>query len=153
VSASPRRNEQRFGLTAPFLGFSFLVAWAVVRTPNSTIGCALLKAASKIGFHSYSIYLWHPALLYVFIYINRPEYSFLIFWTYVTGCIAVGVAMAHLVEVPYLALRERIVPFPESTFHLLPTPTGTAGADVPNACPPPSPAPGFANVSPDSPVV
>jgi peptidoglycan/LPS O-acetylase OafA/YrhL len=144
---------QTFGLTALLLGFSFLVAWAVVRTPKSKIGRALSKAAAKIGFYSYSIYLWHPALLYIFVYINWPGRPFQVFWTYAATCIVVGVAMAHLVELPYLVLRERIVPSPESAFHLSPTPTGTAGADVPSACPHPSPAPGFANVSPDSPVV
>jgi peptidoglycan/LPS O-acetylase OafA/YrhL len=152
----PQRNHtmQTFGLTALLLGFSFLVAWAVVRTPKSTIGRALSKAAAKIGFYSYSVYLWHPALLYVFIGINRPEHPFLIFWTYVASCIALGVTMAHLVEMPYLALRERISPSPESVSRLSSVSVDVVGSALLNARPEVSRrAPGLAQVSPDSPAV
>ena len=147
----PQRNHtmQTFGLTGLLLGFSFLVAWAVVRTPKSSLARALAKPAAAIGFYSYSIYLWHTALLYLFI--DRPAHPFLVFWTYVAVCIAVGIAMSHLVEVPYLALRDRIFPAPESAVRLSPTPVDAKGPASPNARLESSQATrSFAEVSPDS---
>jgi len=101
----PQRNHlmQTFGLTGLLFGFSSLVAWAVVRTPKSRIGRLVAKTAAWIGFYSYSIYLWHTALLYLFI--DRAGPPLLLFWAYVAACLLGGIAMAHLVEMPYLALR------------------------------------------------
>ena len=99
---------QSFGLTGLLIGFSFLVAWSVVRTPKSRIGRIVSKAAARIGFYSYSIYLWHTALLYMFI--DRSGPPALIFWAYLATCLVGGIVMAHLVEMPYLAMRERLFP-------------------------------------------
>jgi peptidoglycan/LPS O-acetylase OafA/YrhL len=106
----PQRDHlmQTFGLTGLLVGFSFLVAWAVVRTPKSRIGQGVAKAAAWIGFYSYSIYLWHTALLYLFL--DRAGPPVLLFWAYVATCLGGGILMAHLVEMPYLALRERLFP-------------------------------------------
>src|SRR5208282_5021712 len=101
----PQRNHfmQTFGLTGLLLGFSFLVAWSVVRTPKSRAWRAVAKAAAWIGFYSYSIYLWHTALLYLFL--DRAGPPVVLFWAYVAACVVGGVVMAHLIEMPYLALR------------------------------------------------
>jgi peptidoglycan/LPS O-acetylase OafA/YrhL len=147
----PQRNHtmQTFGLTSLMLGFSFLVAWAVIRTPKSTVARALAKPAAKIGFYSYSIYLWHTALLYLFI--DHPDHPLLIFWAYVAICIAVGVAMSHLVEVPYLALRDRLLPAPESALRLSPASLDGAGAALPTSRSQPVPeSASMAEVSADS---
>jgi peptidoglycan/LPS O-acetylase OafA/YrhL len=148
-----QRNHtmQTFGLTGLLLGFSFLVAWAVVRTPKSALGRAVSKAAARIGFYSYSIYLWHTALLYIFI--DRPMHPLLIFWTYIATCIGAGITMAHLVELPYLALREKISPSPESVFRVSSVSGDVVGPALLNAPPEASPPPGFAHASPDSPTV
>jgi peptidoglycan/LPS O-acetylase OafA/YrhL len=101
------RAMQTFGLTGLLVGFSFLVAWSVVRTPRTVVGRALCKIAARIGFYSYSIYLWHTvvgeALFHSGVSMGR-------FWSYIAACIVAGVAMSHLVEMPYLALRERFFP-------------------------------------------
>jgi len=98
---------QTFGLSGLLLGFSFLVAWAVVRTPKSAIFRAITKAAAKIGYYSYSIYLWHTLIVYVFLDSGRTVW---VFWAYLSASIVVGIAMAHLVEIPYLALRDKLFP-------------------------------------------
>jgi len=105
----PQRQHwmQAFGLGALLLGFSFLVAWAVVRTPKSAIFRAITKAAAKIGYYSYSIYLWHTLIVYVFLDSKRTVW---VFWAYLCTSIVVGIAMAHLVEIPYLALRDKLFP-------------------------------------------
>ena len=103
------RTMQTFGITGLLLGFSFLVAWSVVRTPRSAIGHAISKFAARIGFYSYSIYLWHTILGETFF---SSDVSFWKFWSYIAICIPAGIAMAHLIEMPYLALREKHFPFP-----------------------------------------
>jgi len=105
----PQRQHwmQTFGLSALLLGFSFLVAWAVVRTPKSLVSRMVTKAAAKIGFYSYSIYLWHTLIIYVFLDSKRSVW---VFWAYLCTSVVVGIAMAHLVELPYLTLRDKLFP-------------------------------------------
>jgi peptidoglycan/LPS O-acetylase OafA/YrhL len=99
---------QTFGLTGLLVGFSFLLAWSLVRTPRTPVGRAVCRVAARVGFYSYSIYLWHTILVDAFEY--NPTLSAAKFWTYIATTVLVGIAMAHLVEMPYLALRERRFP-------------------------------------------
>jgi peptidoglycan/LPS O-acetylase OafA/YrhL len=99
---------QRFGLTGIALGFIFIVAWAVVRTPESKMGQRVAAGFASIGLYSYSIYLWHTAIADAFI--SHPPSTFLKFWSYILCCIVGGMAMAYLVEIPYLRLRDRLFP-------------------------------------------
>ncbi len=105
--AQRQRWMQTLGLSALLLGFSFLVAWAVVRTPKSAISRTVTKTASKIGFYSYSIYLWHTLIVYAFLDAKRSVW---VFWAYLSTSVVVGIVMAHLVELPYLALRDKLFP-------------------------------------------
>src|SRR4051812_20566424 len=50
---------QTVGLTSLFIGFSFLLAWAIDRKPKSRLGRAVIAMFGLVGFYSYSIYLWH----------------------------------------------------------------------------------------------
>jgi len=104
----PDRIAQTFGLTCLYVGFSFLVAWSVVRTPRTIIGRAISKGAAKIGFYSYSIYLWHTVVTDAFLF--HPNISAIKFWLFVAVCLLGGIGMARLVEMPYLALREKLFP-------------------------------------------
>jgi peptidoglycan/LPS O-acetylase OafA/YrhL len=124
----PDRIVQTFGLTFLYVGFSFLVAWSVVRSPKTSLGRAMAKGAARIGFYSYSIYLWHTLVCDAFLF--YPNLSLIRFWLYIATANVAGIAMAHLVEVPYLALRERLFPpvhessrpYPDSReSHALPT--------------------------------
>ena len=84
------RTIQTFGLTGLLIGFSFLVAWCVVRTPKTSPGRALSKCAAKVGFYSYSIYLWQTFVLAAFEY--HPSLSVAKFWIYIATTIFVGIA-------------------------------------------------------------
>jgi peptidoglycan/LPS O-acetylase OafA/YrhL len=106
------RAMQTFGLTGLYVGFGFLIAWSIGRTPKSVVGRALSKCAAMIGFYSYSIYLWHTVIVDVFEF--YPPLSATKFWAYTVTTIILGIAMARLVEMPYLALREKRFPSPES---------------------------------------
>jgi peptidoglycan/LPS O-acetylase OafA/YrhL len=106
----PDRIVQTFGLTFLYVGFSFLVAWSVVRSPKTSLGQAMAKGAARIGFYSYSIYLWHTLICDAFLY--QSNLSLIKFWIYIATTVAGGCAMAHLVELPYQALRERLFPSP-----------------------------------------
>jgi peptidoglycan/LPS O-acetylase OafA/YrhL len=109
---------QTLGLTSLSLGFSFLVAWSVVRTPRTLFPRALSRLAARIGFYSYSIYLWHRI---VHEGLFHSGVSFWKFWSYIAACIVAGVGMAYLVEMPYLALREKLFPSYQNVPHLSPS--------------------------------
>jgi peptidoglycan/LPS O-acetylase OafA/YrhL len=104
----PDRRIQRFGLTSIALGFIFLVAWAVVRSPRSRAMQITLGGFARVGVYSYSIYLWHTVIADGFLF--HPPSSFAKFWLYMISSITGGIAMAHLVEIPYLRLRDRMFP-------------------------------------------
>jgi peptidoglycan/LPS O-acetylase OafA/YrhL len=109
-----RIRYQVLGLTFLFVGFGFLVAWSIDRRPRSKAGRVILRCAAKIGFYSYSIYLWHPLVLNA-ISAHVPSLTMSVFWLCMSACIAVGIGMAILIETPALALRNKKFPSVAST--------------------------------------
>lgn len=113
-----------WGLTTTFLGFACIVTWAV--HADFKAGRALsfpIELLARIGFYSYSIYLWHWILIYYLRpYIRRlcmttgspmAWSSTLQFWQWpvcIGLSISVGILMAIVVEQPVLRLRERWFP-------------------------------------------
>ena len=93
------------GLTFAFAGFGCIVVWAVNRRASSN---PIQRLLAWIGYYSYSIYLWHgvPAI-YVF---QKLPQTALMCAAYLFVCIALGVGMAKLIEVPALQIRERYFP-------------------------------------------
>jgi peptidoglycan/LPS O-acetylase OafA/YrhL len=87
-------------LTYNLAGFCLVVLWASTRS----IRVPLL---TEIGRYSYSIYLWH---LMVTAFWRQHEMSFLSFSGDVIGCLAIGIAMGVMIELPILRLRDRLVP-------------------------------------------
>jgi peptidoglycan/LPS O-acetylase OafA/YrhL len=77
----------------------------------------IVRWASYLGSHSYSIYLWH-AVIAVFaakIWTARSATAgasswYLYFVAYIAASLGVGLAMAALIEFPILALRDREAP-------------------------------------------
>jgi len=122
------RVMQSFGLTALFIGCGFLVAWSVGRTPKNVIGAAIAKIAAKVGFYSYSIYLWHTVVCEWFLWKNTA----LAFWAYLVTAIVVGIAAATLIELPALALREKWFPSLSSESSTFPELDGTLAVSVPS---------------------
>ena len=85
-----------------YIGFVFLLAWAI---PRELPGTSSLAA---IGKHSYSIYLWH-GFFSVFFSIHIVTHAWE-FWAYVLCAISVGVLMGEAIEFPVLRARDRWLP-------------------------------------------
>jgi peptidoglycan/LPS O-acetylase OafA/YrhL len=75
----------------------------------------LLRLASFLGIRSYSIYLWHMPVEVAAKAVQRrlgsEDGHWLLYVTlYLVGAFVVGITMAHLIEFPFLKLRDRLVP-------------------------------------------
>jgi peptidoglycan/LPS O-acetylase OafA/YrhL len=113
-----------WGLTSTFLGFACIVTWAVrIPLPRGRLLALPVDLLGRIGFYSYSIYLWHwivigylrQYLRYKCITTGRPfAWSSAIErlqWPLSMGfSIIVGITMAAAVEQPVLKLRDRWFP-------------------------------------------
>jgi peptidoglycan/LPS O-acetylase OafA/YrhL len=100
------------GLTTNYLGFGGLLIVAVVSGEGRERPWSWpLRALARMGFFSYSIYLWHvPVNHLTAIFLPR-----FIGWSgtlaaYLAGSVLAGVLMAKLVELPFLRLRDRWLP-------------------------------------------
>jgi len=109
-----------FGLTFLYLGFGGLLILClevhnllpgrVARiTERVGTGCA------HVGTYSYSIYLWHaPFLLYVPVFLRKFVHvqpsGMAVTGVFILGCFVLGIAMAKLIELPVLQLRDRFFP-------------------------------------------
>jgi peptidoglycan/LPS O-acetylase OafA/YrhL len=95
------------GFTQFYLGSAALMIGVLLcQIPTN----AVTRPLAALGSHSYSIYLWHMALMFWAI----PHLQH---WSwhartllYFVGAFVIGVAMARLVELPMLRLRDRLYP-------------------------------------------
>jgi peptidoglycan/LPS O-acetylase OafA/YrhL len=88
------------GLTANSCAFGCVLVWFVNR-PSLRV-----RALETIGTHSYSIYLWHLPI--VLVLRNEFRGSLVMFLATIGLCVMFGIVMAHIVEFPMLALRDRL---------------------------------------------
>jgi peptidoglycan/LPS O-acetylase OafA/YrhL len=98
------------GLTLNYLGFGGLTMAALVTFQERPIPRIFLPLA-KMGYFSYSIYLWHSAVAFLTARHLPPHIG----WpatiaVYLVGSVLLGVAAAKLIEIPFLRLRERLLP-------------------------------------------
>jgi peptidoglycan/LPS O-acetylase OafA/YrhL len=98
------------GLTMNYLGFGGLVIVAMVTFQDRATPRVLIPLA-RIGFYSYSIYLWHSPVAvltarHLPVHIGWPA----TLAVYLVGSVLVGIAAALLVELPFLRLRDRLLP-------------------------------------------
>jgi peptidoglycan/LPS O-acetylase OafA/YrhL len=101
-----------YGLTVNYLASGFLVMAAVLSHGRYE---KYLGVFNLIGRSSYSVYLWHVPILWIFWYGLESKRTFGIsnFWQlviYMITTIAVGIAMTKLIEGPALRFRDRIFP-------------------------------------------
>jgi peptidoglycan/LPS O-acetylase OafA/YrhL len=89
-------------LTFVYIGFTFIVAWAVNQQPSKN---PALKATAWVGTYSYSIYVWHVATSVIF---QRFQFSSMI--AYLACAVGSGTVMAKIIELPALRLRDRWFP-------------------------------------------
>lgn len=104
-----RAYDHTFGFTQHYLGAAaILVGTLLCRIPNNR----LVRALATLGSYSYSIYLWHMALMY---WVMPRMRDAGVPWSirtalYLGGAFVIGIAMAKLLEFPVLALRDRLFP-------------------------------------------
>ena len=101
-----------YGLTLFYLGGGALLVGSLGCKPSDNKAVRLF---SYFGSHSYSIYLWHIAVLkwlvpLLFRTTGLPWNWFSYVTVYVSGTLVVGIAMSLLVEFPVLRIRERWYP-------------------------------------------
>lgn len=102
------------GFTLFQAGSGLLLAWALLAPPVST---PIARFLAYLGTFSYSVYLWHNAvILQIEPLVERHligpvsyPIRFVLTLALALGC---GVAMARLVEMPGLAIRDRWIPAP-----------------------------------------
>jgi peptidoglycan/LPS O-acetylase OafA/YrhL len=102
------------GFVGTYLGAGMILLFAVYRPPNMGLW---FRGFARMGFYSYSIYLWHAFFLrWLMPSIGRlpgcSNYS--IYWTIaLAGAFVFGTLAAKVVELPALHLRE--IYFPNTT--------------------------------------
>jgi peptidoglycan/LPS O-acetylase OafA/YrhL len=106
---NPRPMTRSFSYTCTEIASACLIAWSFAHDDSRLFQLPPLRLLARIGFYSYSIYLW-----------QQPIVSFFMAWGTSSGgwwvpkvlgfpaCILPGIAMAKLVEVPMLKLRDRL---------------------------------------------
>jgi peptidoglycan/LPS O-acetylase OafA/YrhL len=101
-----------------------VLAHAVLRPDGRRNSLSIGGPLAFVGFYSYSIYLWHlPVATWLPMIVRRLPVQLTpgtVQLLYVCASVAVGVAMATLIELPLLALRERW--FPSRSVPIQPTP-------------------------------
>ncbi|MBU0611338.1 MAG: hypothetical protein KKI08_25895, partial [Armatimonadetes bacterium] len=114
------------GFTALYLGYACWLV-VVVTSPlhSGRVGRFLAgrlgRLLARIGFYSYSIYLWHFCLRWPYSVAVREaqqrlagvplEATWLLFVAlYAVASVAVGIVAALVVEGPFLRLRDRVAP-------------------------------------------
>jgi peptidoglycan/LPS O-acetylase OafA/YrhL len=97
-----------FAFTQFYLGAAgLLVGVLMCDIPRN----AVTRSLARVGAYSYSIYLWHMAIMRWAV----PHWQNALSWQqrqalYLVGAFVIGIAMAKLVELPTLRLRDRWYP-------------------------------------------
>jgi peptidoglycan/LPS O-acetylase OafA/YrhL len=102
------------GLSALYVGFGgalvVVMKWPSAATPQAGLLDKFFRALGYVGRHSYSIYLWHLPIMEVTRKALPHARDQVVFVIYSTISVAVGIAMAKLIEGPSLRLRDRLLP-------------------------------------------
>lgn len=97
------------GIMQTYLACAALMLGAMMCRPAET---PLVRGLAKLGTYSYSIYLWHMAVMWWLVpVLEKQGFS----WgmqalCYTVACLILGIVMAWLVEEPLMRLRNRLHP-------------------------------------------
>jgi peptidoglycan/LPS O-acetylase OafA/YrhL len=120
------------GLTALYLGYGgvlllSLQTHGLLSGRTEKLADKLGTATAYLGKHSYSVYLWHVAVLQLIaivlrklVHIPIPLFPVAIIGI-LTSCI-VGIFFAHIIEFPVLKLRDRLFPMLQKSATTTPAP-------------------------------
>jgi peptidoglycan/LPS O-acetylase OafA/YrhL len=108
------------GFTLVYFGFGLLLVRTIDMAPRRHLSRLALVPLSKIGYYSYSIYLWHG-----FVCRLLPHATFVSMLGCIVAAILLGALMGKVIEYPALALRDRILP---TTRHVAQIPLTTTMA-------------------------
>jgi peptidoglycan/LPS O-acetylase OafA/YrhL len=92
------------GFSCLYFGFGFLLARVIDYEPGR-YASFIVNPLARIGYYSYSNYLWHGWICRLL-----PRDNAISFFGCLGASIALGIAMAKIVEYPLLTLRDRIFP-------------------------------------------
>jgi peptidoglycan/LPS O-acetylase OafA/YrhL len=92
------------GFTLVYFGFGLLLIRTVDAQPHRSVSL-LIQPLAKIGYYSYSIYLWHG-----FVCRLLPRTTLLGLLICIVTAVLLGAVMGKLIEYPVLALRDRLFP-------------------------------------------
>ncbi|HEU4751650.1 MAG TPA: acyltransferase [Armatimonadota bacterium] len=133
-----------FGYSGLYLGFGGVLLCALYwREESPPLFSAMLRPAAavlaRIGYHSYSIYLWHLPFMFLTPRLvghaeplrDSRELAF-----YLLASLSVGIFMGTLVETPFLCLRDRLFP---SRSRALSVPQGGEAGSLPPGVVPAAP--------------
>lgn len=108
------------GLSGLSIGAGLLVLWSMTGPRVTWRPLSLAAdALAKMGFYSYSIYLWHVPVLVVGVpvvgkivgkVLHRPLGTLGEAFVYVAASIVTGVVTARAIELPALRLRDKLFP-------------------------------------------
>jgi peptidoglycan/LPS O-acetylase OafA/YrhL len=121
-----------FGFTQQYLGAAaLLVGTLLCRIPRNMLTSTL----ATLGAFSYSIYLWHMALMYwVMPQLRDAGLSWQLRTViYLVGAFVIGISMAKLLELPVLRFRDRLFPSRSVGATLLESPSAESAALARNA--------------------
>ncbi|MCC6865629.1 MAG: acyltransferase [Ignavibacteria bacterium] len=108
------------GLTLLYTAFGIILSVMVVsentiQILNKILGQKIVNLISKIGFYSYSIYLWHIIVLYIITIIIKntvkPEIPiYIVFTIYFLSSIFIAIGASKLIEQRALKYRDKKYP-------------------------------------------
>jgi peptidoglycan/LPS O-acetylase OafA/YrhL len=132
-----------WGLTSTFLGFACILVWAIhVPFRQDHLLALPVNLLARIGFYSYSIYLWHWLIIFYlrpYVRLRCMKTSSPVAWSSamergqwlfcVVFSIIVGIGMAVVIEQPALRLRDRWFPSRTRQVNALSGASDTASAN------------------------
>lgn len=104
-----------FGLSILSCSFGLLLIYSLeyknyTQLLSSVIGVKTFDFVVKIGFYSYSIYLWHLFVKIIFYKFNPISNIYISTILYIIISVLFGILLGKIIEIPFLKLREKYFP-------------------------------------------